>query len=106
MEATLQRLLDAERKAQQLVDLASLERDRILQGALADASAASDRLTARIPDIQTSLTAKAQERANQSIAEMQRRHADHLALIHQSSKTRREEAMLAAMTMLLDPGQA
>ena len=106
MEAILKRLLDAELKAQQLVDLAGVERDRIIQGAIADAGAASERFTARIPEIQSSLVTKAQERADQSVGEMQRRHADHLATIRRVSEERRVEAIAAAIAIVLDPSQA
>ncbi len=106
METILKRLLDAELKAQQLVDLADGERERMVREALTLAVAANERFTARIPEIQTSLAAKAAERANQSVAEMQRRYEDHLAMVSRVSAEQRGAALEAALALVLDPGLA
>ena len=103
MEAILKRLLDAELKAQQLVDHANAERERILHQALADAQAAEERFSARIPTIHSSFIAQAEERATQTIGELNRRYEERRTQLQQMAEGRREDAMEAAMALVLDP---
>ncbi|CAK0747703.1 (H+)-ATPase G subunit [Gammaproteobacteria bacterium] len=105
MEAILKRLLDAEVKAQHLVDQADGERELIIREALADAQAANERFTARIPELQSSFIDKAQERATQAVGEMRRRYEERLAMLKQLAEERREEAIEAAVAVVLDPSQ-
>jgi vacuolar-type H+-ATPase subunit H len=105
MEDILKRLLDAEIKAQHLVDQANAERERIIHEALADAQAADERFTARIPELQASFVDKAQERATQAVGEMQRRYEERRATLNQMAAERREEAIEAAVNVVLDPRQ-
>ena len=104
MEAILKRLLDAETKAQRLLDHTEGESGRIVREALTDAEAAEERFAARIPELQSSFVEKAQERAALSVGEMQRRYEDRLATINQLAEEHREEAINAAMAIILDPG--
>ena len=76
MEDILKRLLDAELRAQGQVDQANTERERMIRQALADARAAEERFDARIPELQASFMEKAEERAHQTIGELQRRYEE------------------------------
>lgn len=105
MEAILKRLLDAEIKAQHLVNQADGERDRIIREALADAQAANERFTVRIPEIQSSFIDKAQERATQAVGEMQRRYEERLATLKRLAEERSEEAIAATIAVVLDSRQ-
>ncbi|CAK0777312.1 ATPase [Gammaproteobacteria bacterium] len=105
MEAILKRLLDAEIKAQHLVNQADGEHEHIIREALADAQAANERFTARIPELQSSFVDKAQERATQAVGEIQRRYEERLAMLKQLAEEHREQAIAAAIAVILDPKQ-
>jgi V/A-type H+-transporting ATPase subunit G/H len=103
MEDTLKRLLDAELRAQALVDQANKERDRMIQQALEEARSADERFTARIPEIQSSFLGKAEERAGQTIGEMTRRYEERRRNLRAMAEGRGGEAVEAALAILLDP---
>ena len=102
MEDTLKRLLDAELRAQALVDQAFKERDRMVEKALEEARSAEQRFTARIPEIQASFVSKAEERADQTIAELERRFAERRQSLEAMADERRQEAAETAIAVVLD----
>ncbi len=102
MEDALKRLLDAEVKAQGQVDDALKERDRIVAQAREEARNAEQRFNKRIPGIHDSFRGKAEERARQSIAEMQRRFDEHGASMKAAAEKAADAAVAAAMERFLD----
>ncbi|CAK0757529.1 H+-ATPase, subunit H [Gammaproteobacteria bacterium] len=106
MEAILKRLLDAETKAQHLLNQTESECERIVHEALANAQAAAERFTIRVPEIQSSFIDNARGRAAQAVDEMRRRHEDRLILLKQLAREHQEKAIEAALTVVLDSEQA
>ncbi len=102
MDDTLKRLLDVEMRAEQLAHQAEEEQERIIQKAMADARAENDRFTARIPDLHRTFIAKAEERAEQNIAELRRRYDERHVQLRDQAERREDEALTAAFQVLID----
>jgi hypothetical protein len=102
MEDTLQRLLAAELRAEKIASQAEEEQERIIKKAMADAKAENERLTARIPGLHRSFIAKAEERAEQNIAELRRRYDERHVQLRDQAEQREEEALEAAFQVLID----
>ena len=103
MDDTLKRLLDAEMKAQACVDKAMHEHDRIVNEAQEEVLHAEQRFNARIPEIQASFKDKANERAEQTIAELKRRYDERRVQLETLAEERHKDAMDEAATIILDP---
>ena len=103
MEKTLQRLLDAEMKAEQIHQKANEDRQRILHNAILEARAEEERFEARLPELHDSFLEKAHHRAQQTIAELKRRYDERHAQLRKYAETREEEAVDAAFAVLIDP---
>lgn len=105
MEAVLKRLLDTEKQAEDLVDAAQAERDRIIADTQSEVRAAAAKLEARLPDLRASLLAKAAERAEQSIAELARRATEQQRDLRHVAESHEQEALSAALGLLADTGK-
>ena len=103
MEESLKYLLDAERRAQELVNEAIAERDGLLGQATDEVRSAEERFKARIPGIRESFMKKAVEKADQTNAETLRRYVEHWEKLEQEVESRKERAVKEAMKLLLDP---
>lgn len=103
MDDTLKRLLDAEMRAERLAQQAEEEQEHTIQHAMADAKADNDRFTARIPDLHRSFIVKAEERAEQNIAELRRRYDERHNQLRDQAEQREEDAMEAAFQTLIGP---
>jgi len=103
MDDTLKRLLDAEMKAQARVDEAMNEHDRIVSQAQEEVRQAEQRFSARIPEIQASFKDKANERADQSIAELNRRYDERRLQLEALAEERHKIATEEAISIILDP---
>ena len=104
MEDTLQRLLQAELQAEALVTKALEERERITREALEEARLAEERLEARLPEIRESFMEKARQRVEQARAEMDLRYQERPHRLRNIAEEARDEAIEAAVNILLDPG--
>jgi vacuolar-type H+-ATPase subunit H len=99
----LQRLLEAEARAQALIESASHERERMIETTLAavrDAEARFEtgRATLRAPFLQ-----EAQGRAEQAIAELSRKYGERQRSLREMASRHESEAVDAALVLLLDP---
>lgn len=103
MDDTLQRLLDAEVRAEKIAQQAEAEQEQAIQGALHEARAEEERFLARIPDLHRSYVAKAQERADQTVAELKRRYDERHVQLRNQAEQREEEALAAAFQVLIAP---
>jgi vacuolar-type H+-ATPase subunit H len=103
MEKTLQRLLDAEMKAEQIYQQAVEAKERVIQDALREARAEEERFEARLPELHGSFLEKAHQRAGQTIAELKRRYDERHAQLRKYAESREEEALDAAFAVLIDP---
>jgi V/A-type H+-transporting ATPase subunit G/H len=105
MDDTLKRLLDAEMRAETIAQEAEQERERIIQAAMADAKAEDQRFTARVPDLHRGFIQKAEDRAEQTIAELKRRYDERHVQLRNLAEEREQEALEHAFELLLDPGR-
>ncbi|MBK1723586.1 ATPase [Thiocystis violacea] len=105
MDDTLKRLLDAEMRAERLAKQAEDAQDQIIKQAVADAKADNDRFTTRIPDLHRAVIAKAEERAEQNIAELRRRYDERHVHLRDQAEQREDEALEAAFQILIAPDQ-
>jgi len=103
MDDTLQRLLDAEVRAEKIARQAEEERERLIQGALMEARAEEDRFESRIPELHSSFIEKAEHRAEQTVAELKRRYDERHAQLRALAEQREEDALDAAFSVLIDP---
>lgn len=102
MDDMLQRLLDAEMRAEKLAQQAEREQEQLIQKAMADAKADSDRFTARIPDLHRAFIRKAEDRAQLTIAELRRRYDERHVQLRDQAEQREDEALAAAFQVLVD----
>jgi V/A-type H+-transporting ATPase subunit G/H len=105
MDDTLKRLLDAEMRAETIAQEAEQERERIIQAAMADAKAEDQRFTVRVPDLHRGFIRKAEERAEQTVAELKRRYDERHVQLRNLAEEREQEALEQAFALLLDPGR-
>jgi vacuolar-type H+-ATPase subunit H len=102
MDDTLKRLLDAEIKAEKIAQEAEQAQERIIQTAIRDARTEDERFTARIPDLHRGFINKAEERAEQTVAELKRRYEERHVLLRETAERREQEALDAAFALVLD----
>lgn len=101
MEDTLKRLLDAESRASEITRKAEQEAERIVQAARSEAMVLQERFNERLPQIRQSLMEKAHVRAEQSVAEMERRYDERVSALRGAAEKHEEEALDAAFDALL-----
>jgi hypothetical protein len=106
MKDDLTRLLEAEDKAQAIIDEAMRRRDRMVEEANAVAERAQQQFEARIPELHKSFSSKGEERAAHTVAELERRFQERLEQLQQMADEHREEAIAAALKLILEPEQA
>jgi len=106
MEDELQRLLDTELQAEALVKEAEGKGERMIRQALDDARAAERQFEARLPELYASFLQKAEERATQAVAEQARRHEERRQQMRTLAQQREQEAIAAALAVLIDPERA
>lgn len=103
MDNTLQRLLDAEMRAERIAQQAEVEQEQAIQAAMREARAEEERLIARIPDLHRTYIKKAQERAEQTVAELKRRYDERHVQLRDMAEEREDEALDAAFVILANP---
>lgn len=101
MKDILKRLLDAELKAQSLVNEAKQQRDIITNEAQQVVERAEERFNARIPEIYSSFENKAQERAMQTINELQRRCDERCNVLTSEAEARHDTAVNSVLNKIL-----
>jgi len=101
MDNTLQRLLDAEVRAERIAQLAEAEQEKIIQDALAEAHAQEDRFRASIPELHRSFIDKAEERAEQTVAELKRRYDERHTQLRDLAEQHEDQALQAAFKVLI-----
>lgn len=106
VEDELKRLLDAELRAEALVEQANTEREAIIHKALEDARHAEERFEARIPELRASFLEKAEDRAAQAVAELTRRYEERAERLRALAREREREATESAVAWVLDPDRA
>lgn len=103
MEDHLKRLLEAEAKAQTIVEAAGAERQAILDEALATARDAESRFEAERADLRAPFIKEAQTRAEHAVAELVRKYDERQRNLREMASRHELEAVDAALNLLLDP---
>lgn len=99
----LQRLLEAEARAQAVIDGASQERQRMIDDALAAVRDAEARFEAGRADLRTPFLHEAQGRAEQAVADLARKYGERQRTLRELASRHETEAVEAALALLLDP---
>jgi len=102
MKNVLHRLLDAEFKAQEIVDSAKNERDRLVYEALDEVKRAEQRFEARVPEIHSSFADKAEERAKTQINELERRYQERRERLIDISEQYQQQAIDDVLDLILN----
>lgn len=103
MDEPLQRLLDAEARAQAVIDDASRERQRMMDEALAAVRDAEARFDAGRAELRAPYLHEAQGRADQAVAELSRKYGERQRMLRDLAARHESAAVDAALTLLLDP---
>jgi vacuolar-type H+-ATPase subunit H len=101
MDDTLKRLLEAEMRAEKIAQQAEAEQENIIQSALMEARAEEERFRSRIPDLHRAFIKKAEERADQTVAELKRRYDERHVQLRDLAEQREDEALEAAFEVLV-----
>ena len=102
MDDSLKRLLDAEQRAQRLVDDALEQQEKLLLKARDEAHEAEVRFKNAMRELRLSLDSKAEEEAMRSIAELERRSEERKQELQSMAEQYRHEASDAAIGILMD----
>lgn len=102
MENILQRLLATELKARDIVDNAKKERDRLVSEARDEVKRAEQRFETRVPEIYSSFTDKAEDRALAQIKELERRYHERRDLLINISQQHQQQAIEDVLSLILN----
>jgi V/A-type H+-transporting ATPase subunit G/H len=102
VEDQLQRLLEAEARAQSVIDAASHERQRIIEDALAAVRDAEARFEAGRGELRAPFQIEARGRAEQAVAELSRKYGERQRMLRDLASRHESEAVDAALALLLD----
>ena len=98
----LQRLLDAEMRAQQIIDAASHERQRIIDAAFQASRDADARFVANRAALREPYLHEANTRAQQHLIELKRRYAERQKTLRDLAARHETEAVQAGLQFVLD----
>ncbi len=101
MDDTLKQLLAAEGAATELVDKAERDGERLIQAAIQEARSQEARFENRKPELHAGFLEKSDQRAQQTIAEMERRFQETLSQLRESADQNEDRALEAAFRALL-----
>lgn len=102
MDDSLYDLLDVEKQAEQIVLKGEQQREDIKQTALDEANATIAQFNARLPELHQSFLDKANERAEQSIAELKLRYNERNQELRQLAEDHEEVALADAIGVFLN----
>lgn len=102
MGDSLKDLLEAEAQAEAIVAVGEGERDKIIQKALDDALEMESKLQLRLPEMRQSFIDRAQERANQTIAEIKLRYDERNKSLRELCALHEQEALDQAIALILE----
>ena len=105
MEDILKRLLAVEIEAEQLVAQANTDREKILQQALHDAHQAQQQFQAKVPEIQAMWLKQAQEQAQQTIDELNKRYEEKKLRLRTLAEENQQKALEAAVHFITQLGK-
>jgi vacuolar-type H+-ATPase subunit H len=101
VDDTLKKLLAAESAASELIEKAQKDEESQVQKALLKARQKEERFEARVPELHASFIEKSDQRARQTVAEMERRYQESLNQLREDSDAHEETALDIAFLELL-----
>ena len=104
VDDTLKRLIEAEKRAEQVVQEAKRKREEITRPALEEARHSEQQFKDRVPELHASFIEKAESRAEQTVAELRRRYDERGKELRRMAEEHDREAADAALQRLLDIG--
>jgi V/A-type H+-transporting ATPase subunit G/H len=104
VDDSLKQLLAAETAATELVEKADRDSERLIQTAIQEARHQEERFDDRKPEIHSAFLEKADQRANQTVAEMDRRFQERLTQLREAADDNEDRALEAAFRALLGQG--
>ena len=105
VDESLKRLLDAEARAELVIARAEAERQEIIEQAKLEVQALERQHVERVREIHATFLDQADQRAQQTIAELKRRNSDHAAALRVSAKESETQALDTALNLLTDAGK-
>ncbi len=103
MDDVLKRVLEAEQRAQRLVDDALEQQQAMLERAREEAQENVRRFESRMHEMRLDLENKSEAEAARTIAQMERRFEENRASLHASAERFHREALEAAVRIVADP---
>jgi vacuolar-type H+-ATPase subunit H len=103
MSDALKRLLEAEQRAQQIVDDALEQQEQTLEQARLDAREAEQRFETSMHELRRNLDTRSEEEAASAIAQMERRYHERRQSLQELAEQHREDACEAAISIVIDP---
>jgi vacuolar-type H+-ATPase subunit H len=103
MDEPLQRLLEAEARAQAVIDAARREREAMVEAALAAARDTETRFEAGRAALRAPYIDDARARAEQATGELTRKYGERQRMLRELAARHEREAADAALALLLDP---
>ncbi len=103
MDDSFKRLLEAEARAEAIIEEASRTRERIVTEALEAAREAELRFEKSRPEIGAPFMKEAEARADQAVAELTRRSGERQRRLRDLAARHEDDAVAAAVALLLDP---
>ncbi len=103
MEEELKLLLEAEVRAEALVDGTRRECERLIEQAHSEVRAAEQRVEAHLPEVRSALFTEAGERADRELAELERRYRERSDRLRSLARKHEEEVVSAAFALFVDP---
>jgi V/A-type H+-transporting ATPase subunit G/H len=103
MEDQLKRLLEAESRAQAIIETAGKDRQTMLDQALAGVHEAEKRFEVNKADLRAPFLKEAHGRAEQAVAELSRKYEERQRNLRDMASRHDQEAVDAALALLLDP---
>lgn len=101
MDELLKDLLEAEEKAEHIVQQGEQHSEELSRKALADAHAIEQQFLDRIPEMHRSFSDKAREKAQQTIAEIQLRYDERNKELRELADQHADEAVEEAIELIL-----
>lgn len=106
IDESLKRLLDAEAKAELIIADADAARQSVIEQARRDVQAEEKQYADRASGIRASFLAQAEQRAQQTIAELKRRHTELSTTLQTAAGQHKVAALDAAVALLTGSGKA
>lgn len=105
MDDHLKRLLEAEARAQAIIDASNAERQQILDDALSMVRNAEERFEADRTELRTPYLREAQNRAEHAVAELTLKYGERQRNLREMAFRHEQEAITAVLNLLADPGR-